>query len=181
MAFWKKRIELPKTFYQSVGDCLLYFTESETSVQKIEASFMSVNNACELLGLVKEGLAKLENLIASFPIKSDTLMGLSDLAQDIRICDERKKALLAMTDLAPSEPLSSYHSQIGGYDTRQFQRSVINMQAMFGIQVQKAAKLMAKAANMSFSDFTTLAMRAVAATSRGQHAYAEAMRLQNTK
>ncbi|WP_091676713.1 hypothetical protein [Methylocapsa palsarum] len=74
MAFWKKRIELPVTFYQAAGDCLLYFIESQIKIQKIETSFMTANDACELLDLVKEGLAKLADLIANFPIKSDSLI-----------------------------------------------------------------------------------------------------------
>jgi hypothetical protein len=84
MAFWKKRIELPATFYQAAGDCLLYFYESQTKVQKIETSFMSVNNACELLDLVKEGFAKLADLIANFPIKSESLIAQFDVADDIK-------------------------------------------------------------------------------------------------
>ena len=86
-----------------------------------------------------------------------------------------------MTDVEPSEPLSAFRTHIDGYDTLQFQRSVINMQTIFGLQIQKAAKLMAKAANMSSSDFTTLVMQSAAATSRGQNVYAEGIHLKNTE
>lgn len=181
MVFWKKRIELPTIFYQAAGDCFLYFMESQTKVQKIEASFMTANNACELLDLVKEGFTKLADLITIFPLKSDRLISQFDMTEDIQTCEKRKTALLSMTDVAPSEPLSSCHTQIDGYDTLQFQRSVINMQTIFGLQIQKAAKLMAKAANIGSSDFMTLVMRAARETSRGQNVYAEAVRLQNTE
>jgi len=86
-----------------------------------------------------------------------------------------------MPEIEPSEAISSWPDQIDGYETRQFQRSVLNMQTIFGMQIQKIMKAMAKAANINSSDFTTLAMRAAAATPRGQAAYAEGMRLQNTK
>jgi hypothetical protein len=55
------------------------------------------------------------------------------------------------------------------------------MQTIFGIQIQKAAKLMAKAANMGSSEFMTLVVQAAAGTSRGKNVYAEAVRLQNTE
>jgi hypothetical protein len=109
------------------------------------------------------------------------LIAQFDVADDIQTCEKRKNALLAMTDIAHSDSLSTCHDQIDGNDTLQFQRSVINMQTIFGIQIQKAMKLMAKAANMSFSGFMTLATCAAAATSRGQNAYAKAAGLQNTK
>jgi hypothetical protein len=181
MVFWKKRIELPTTFYQAAGNCFLYFMESQTKVQKVKASFMTVNNACDLLDLVKEGFTKLAGLITIFPLKSDQLIAQVDVTEDIQTCERRKNALLSMTAVAPSEPLSSFHTQIDGYDTLQFQRSVINMQTILGLQIRKAAKLMAKAANMGSSEFITLVMQAAAATSRGQDAYAEAVRLQNTE
>src|SRR5208282_6155300 len=85
MAFWRKRIELPDTFYQAAGDCLLYFTESQTKVHLIETSFMSVHNACELLDLVEEGFAKLADLIRSFPVNTDSLVAQFDMTDDIHI------------------------------------------------------------------------------------------------
>ncbi|HEV2302613.1 MAG TPA: hypothetical protein VGR91_13680 [Stellaceae bacterium] len=178
MAFWKKRIELPGTFYQAVGDCLLNFMESQSKSRKIQTSSMSINNACELLDMVKEGFAKLSGLISNFPIKSGSLIALSDVEEDIRTCEKRKTALLEITDLAPSESLSSCNREIDGYDPLQFQRSIINMQTLFGLQFQKATEMMAKAANTSHSDFMTIAVRAAAATPRGQNVYAEAVHSQ---
>ena len=67
MVFWKKRIELPTTFYNVAGNCFLYFMESQAKVENIEASFMTVNNACDLLDLVKEGFTKLADLLQYFP------------------------------------------------------------------------------------------------------------------
>ena len=181
MVFWKKRIELPTTFYHLAGNCFLYFMESQTKVENIQVSFMSINNTCDLLDLVKEGFTKLSDLITLFPLKSDQMVAAFDITEDVRTCENRKNALLSMTCVEPSEPLSSCHTQIDGYDTLQFQRSVINMQTIFVLQIQKAAKLMAKAANMSSSDFTTLVMQAVTATSRGQNVYAEGVRLQSSE
>jgi hypothetical protein len=92
MVFWKKRIELPTIFYQATGDCFLYFMESQTKVQKIEASFMTVNNACDLLDLVKEGFTKLADLITIFPLKSDQLIAQFDMTEDILISSASRHA-----------------------------------------------------------------------------------------
>jgi phosphoenolpyruvate synthase/pyruvate phosphate dikinase len=170
MAFWKKSIELPDAFYKAAGECFLYYMESHVMAQKLQASFMTFDQACELLDLVKEGEVRLRDLIAQYPIKSDLSLELRENMNEgsIQSCEERKKAILALSDFDRSLPINQFGGNIEGLDAAHFERGVIGNATNFMLTQDMAMKRMAKSANISLNDFNKHAMQTVKDTPRGK-------------
>jgi hypothetical protein len=159
MLFWKKPIELPEAFYRSVGECFLDGLQCHHMARGLEALDLRPDQACELLNLVRQSLVNLEAMIAQYPLQSDALLQMSDLTADIQACDEKMKAIAELVDQDRSVPLSSCSDTC-------FLRSIFAMETILGIHLEKAMRLMAKGAHISFGNFRTLALQKVKGTPR---------------
>jgi hypothetical protein len=168
MAFWRKSIELPDAFYQAAGESALCVVESHTMAEKLKSSSMTFDQACELLDLVRKGFVRLRALIAEYPIKSDTSLEMRDsMCEDsIRDCEERTKAILALSDVDRSSPLCRYGADIDGLDVAHFERSITNMSDWLGSQQVMVLKEMAKGANTNSNDLLSRAVQEIKNTPR---------------
>lgn len=181
MLFWKKRVELPDSFYRELGECGLCGLDCATKSQEIAATNMTVANACELLGGVRDGWLKLLQLIVACPIEVDATSEQQSIHDNMKSYDERRIILSELSGIDPNEPLSAYEHDIDGMEIGRFQLSIVNSQILFGINLQKITKLIAKSANIHHSQLLDVAMRAVKATPRAQQIYGAAMRAQSAR
>lgn len=177
MAFWKKPVELSQAFYRAAGECLLYNMESSVMAQNLEASSMTLNQACELLDLVREGLVRLRALIAQYPLNSDLGMRDRICESSILSCEENKKGISTVPEPYRSCSICHYSGDIDGSDGVHFARGVLNMATILGVQQPMVMKQMAKVANMRFDDFLRLAAQTVKDTPRGRRAVDSVRRL----
>jgi hypothetical protein len=92
--------------------------KSQIKAQSIQTSFMSIDNARELLDLVKGGFAKLGELISNFPIQSDALIAQFNFTDDIEACVKRKNALSTITDLSIAPPSGSSGHRSSSFQDR---------------------------------------------------------------
>jgi hypothetical protein len=159
MLFWKKPIELPEAFYHSIGDCFLDGLQCHALARGLEPLDLRPAQACELLNMVRQSLVNLEAVIARYPLQSDALLQMSDLTTDIQACDEKMKAIAELADPDRSAPLSSCSNIY-------FLRGILAMETILAIHLEKAIRLMAKGAHMSFGNFRTLALQKVKGTPR---------------
>lgn len=183
MAFWRKSIELSDAFYQAAGECALYVVESHTMAEKLKSSSMTFDQACELLSLAREGFVRLRALITQYPIKSDASLGMRDrICEDsIQTCEERTKAILALSGVDRSSPLCRYGANIDGLDVAHFERSVSNMSDWLGSQQVMVLKQIAKGANINSNDLLSRAVQEIKNTPRGKLVLGKAFPAANTQ
>jgi hypothetical protein len=114
MLFWKKRVELPDSFYQELGECGLCGLDCAAKSQEIATTNMTVANACELLDVVRDGWIKLLQLIVDYPIRIDATSEQQSIHDNMKTYNECRIILSELSDIGSNEPLSLYEHHIDG-------------------------------------------------------------------
>jgi hypothetical protein len=168
MAFWSKKILLPDSLYQSVGECFLDGVECRLMASKLDPGSITCNQASELLGFTQQCIARLRSVVVNYPIDIDELRERQDLSVDIDACDEKKTAVLALSEQIGAAPLYTYRGDVNGLDIVHFVRGLLAMETILGIHLEQTGKLMAKGANIRFDEFMSSALGRVKETPRAK-------------